>query len=117
MQVRVQNALASDGIREHARRRMEMATDGFHEHIEQITVDLHYVGDIHEPHDKVCRLSVELRPLGRLDVTSTDMHFASAIDTAARKLRFRLDEKLGHGNESVELQNTSETVGSARNSF
>jgi hypothetical protein len=115
MQVRVQNALASDGIREHARRRMEMATDGFHEQIEQITVDLHYAEDMHD--DKVCRLSVELRPLGRLDVTSADMHFASAIDTAARKLRFRLDEKLGHGNESVELQNTSETVGSARNSF
>jgi hypothetical protein len=111
MQVRVQNALASEGIREHAKRRMEMATDGFHEQIEQITVDLHYADDMQQSYDKVCRLCVELRPIGRVDITSTDMHFASAIDTAARKLRFRLDEKLGPRSGSVELQNANGTGG------
>jgi hypothetical protein len=64
MQVKVQNALVSDAIREHVRRRMDVAGNGFDEQIEQITVDLHYAEDAQGAYDKVCRLCVELGPVG-----------------------------------------------------
>ena len=94
MQVNVQNALVSDALREHVRRRMDVASDGFYEQVEQITVDLYYAQDVQGAYDKVCRLCIELRPVGFFEVTSTNMHFASAVDSAARKLRLRLAEEL-----------------------
>ena len=109
MQVKVQNALASDAIREHARRQIEGATDGLNEQIEQITVDLYYADDSPGACDKVCRISVRLRPKGLLDVASTGGHFASAIDMAARKLRVHLERGTPARNGSTEFRHVTRT--------
>ncbi len=81
IEVRIQNTDSAEALKGYIERRLRYALGRFGDRVGQVTVRIS--GNVNE-HE--CRITIELRPFGRVAVQENDVDLFSAVDRAAGRV-------------------------------
>jgi putative sigma-54 modulation protein len=91
IELRVSNAGIAELLKRYIERRLQFALGRFGERVSNVLVRLHASG---RGSESKCRITVELRPMGRVAVEVRDPDLFTAMDRAAGRLSRRVGREL-----------------------
>jgi ribosome hibernation promoting factor len=112
MNFRLQNTALTEAVQRYVERRLLFALGRFGDRVGQVVVRISDIGGA----EHQCRITIELRPFGRVAVRATDSDLFAAIDRATGRAGRLFGRELQRvreartGNESVRIAAQEMTI-------
>lgn len=94
LSIRTHGIELSGELQQYVERRIGFALDRYESRLAQVAV---YLDDVNGPKggvDKLCQITAELPGLERVKILEQNATFAAAVDCAARRLGYRIQQAL-----------------------
>ena len=101
VELRVRNTDLVDALRGYIERRLGLSLGRFGDQVGRVRVKVSGLNGVRGGTKKSCRMSADLKPLGRVAVHETDLDLHAAIDQAAGRVARLLGQRLEREQEST----------------